>query len=288
MARSSLPSVSARCWPTLFLLASVDLPAQVTAFRMSDLDLRDPHVFVDLIGCRDVTDTPLAGFSVNGELQASIQNDRDDPPDGLLDLSNVFMFLPLDQAIATNLFDSGGAACTAPLATTTCSAFASSGLLGEASLSTLGTCLQSDPGTLRPYSPAVVNSSAPCFSSPTGLITLDLGGILVPLRDVQIGATFVGTPAASTVNGLMRGFLRESDADQTILPPTLPLLGGLPLSQLLPGGDPPGPGVNCAAHSDIDMHGGESGWWFYLNFTATSVPISFDLFVDGFYDGFED
>src|SRR5688572_21494438 len=52
------------------------------AFRLTDLDLRDPHLYVEFLGCRDVTDTQLVGFSVNNELQTAIQTDGDDPPDG--------------------------------------------------------------------------------------------------------------------------------------------------------------------------------------------------------------
>ena len=63
------------------------------------MDLRDPHVYVIVLGCRDVTDTALLGFSVNGRLQTSIQTDADVPPDGLLDLSTLIEFLPLDQSL---------------------------------------------------------------------------------------------------------------------------------------------------------------------------------------------
>ena len=49
---------SARCLALLAALAGTGAAAQ-TAFRFNDLDLRDPHVYVNFIGCRDVTDTPL-------------------------------------------------------------------------------------------------------------------------------------------------------------------------------------------------------------------------------------
>jgi len=272
----------------LCVLVAPSAMGQVSAFRMSDLDLRDPHVYVDLIGCRDVTDTPFLSFSVNGQLQANIQTDASSPADGLLDLSNVFLFDPLDQTLASNAFDSGAADCTAPLAGTHCSNFDSSGLSGSASLLLAGDCLAPIAGTLHNYAPGVVGAAAPCFSSPVGTIMLDLGGIPVPLQDAQIAATFVGVPATHTVNGLMKGFLRASDADVALVPATFPLVGGLPLSQLLPGGDPPGVGnTNCAPHSDLDVHDGQSGWWFYLNFSAPRTPFGDDLFATGFADGFE-
>lgn len=258
--------------------------AQSTAFRMSDLDLRDPHIFVNFISCSDVTDTALFGLSVNGSVQTRIQTDTD-PADGLLDLSSVFSFDPLNQALASNVFDAGSANCSAPLAGTNCDGFVSSGLAGAATMQSIGSCLQPLAGTLRPYSPAITGVLAPCFVSPAATITLDLAGIAVPLRDARIAGTFNANPPTSSA-GILSGFLRASDADAVIIPASLPLIGGLPLSQLLPGGDPPGSNnTNCAAHSDLDVHEGASGWWFYLNFTAPVTPLgALDLLFD---DGFE-
>ena len=78
----------------------------------------------------------------------------------------------------------------------------------------------------------------------------------------------------------MRGFVSETDADNTILPAGLPIIGGLPLSALLPGGT-----GNCAAHDDRDMLEGVRGWWFYLNFSAERIQA---LVPDVFRNGFED
>jgi hypothetical protein len=273
------------------LLASMLSPpalAQTDVFRIDDMDLRDPHVFVNLLGCRDVTDTALVGFSVNDRLQASIQTDADMPPDGLLDLSTLIEFLPLDQSLNTNLMDSGSADCTAPIATTTCvGPIVPSGIAGDAALLSAGLCLAPIAGTVRPYTTEITNSAAPCFGSPIGTLTLDLGGIPVTLNDAQIAAGFVDTPASALVNGLIKGFVTEADADAALLPGTLPLIGGQPLSSVLPGGDPPGPNnTNCAAHSDVDIRNGVRGWWFYLNFTAMRVSV-IDPFAAGFGDGFE-
>jgi hypothetical protein len=259
-----------------------DAQAQ-TAFRISDMDLRDPHVFVNFIGCRDVTDTPLVGYSINGQLQTLIQSDGSQPPDGLLDLSYVIEFLPLDQALATNLVDTLSPQCSAPLAGTTCGPPATPlGLAGDAVLASAGQCLAPGVGTTRPYAPAITIPGGPCFGSPAGAVTLDLGGIPLTLRDAQLAATFVGNPASNLVNGLLRGFISEADANATILPAVLPLIGGQPLSALLPGGT-----NNCAAFDDRDVNGGVQGWWFYLNFTAPQVVLLGDPFANGFADGFE-
>ena len=61
---------------------------------------------------------------------------------------------------------------------------------------------------------------------------------------MQVAATYVGLPATDLNRGLLRGFLYESDADSIILPEDLDLVGGEPLSILLPGGT-----GNCAGAS---------------------------------------
>jgi hypothetical protein len=119
---------------------------------------------------------------------------------------------------------------------------------------------------VRPYTPAITNATGPCYSSNPVTVTINLAGIPITLRQARIAATYVGNPAGNTVNGLLLGFISEADANATILPSTLPLVGGQRLSSLLPGGM-----GNCAAHSDIDMNGAVRGWWFYLNFTAPRV-----------------
>ncbi|HPF72745.1 MAG: hypothetical protein H7A20_03375 [Rhodanobacteraceae bacterium] len=252
--------------------------AQDDRFRINDMALRDPHVFVDFISCFDVTDDNPLGYSVNGELQAAIQSDGDG--DGLLDFSSLIEFLPLDQNQSANLMETGPADCSAPMAGTQCGPISQSQLAGDATLSSSITCLSAEPGSLHGYVPALVDSEAPCFASPTGALTLDLGGIPLPLQAARVGARFVDSPASSLDLGVMRGFVSETDADNTILPAGLPIIGGLPLSALLPGGT-----GNCAAHDDRDMLEGVRGWWFYLNFSAERIQA---LVPDVFRNGFED
>ncbi len=240
-----------------------------TAFRMVDLDLRDPHMFVDLVGCRDFTDTPLVGFAINGDMQADLQTDSD--ADGQLDQSLAIVFRPASQVAQgqppTELhFPS----CTPPLASTACQRNPASQppVLTTSTNQSVAGCLQPLPGTVRPYSPAVTSTGAPCFSTNTpATVTIVTGGIPIPLHDARVAATYVGVPASALVNGLLMGFLTEADANATIIPATMPLVGGLPLSSLLPGGM-----GNCAAHSDLDIHNGVRGWWIYYNFTAVRVP----------------
>jgi cysteine-rich repeat protein len=240
------------------------------AYRFSDLDVRDPHIFVNFIGCRDVTDVQLAGFSVNSALQTSIQTDGSNPPDGHLDFSPTVVFRPLDQtAGATTELDFYFASCTSPLATTTCTPDTTPPTVITATSQATGTCLAALAGTTHPYNPPITSATGPCYlSSPTS-VTLNLSGIPITLHDARLAATYVGSPATSTVNGLLTGFITEVDANATIIPASFPLVGGQPLSSLLPGGT-----GNCAGYSDKDTNNGQPGWWFYLNFTAPKVPWS--------------
>ncbi len=241
-----------------------------TAFRFSDLDVRDPHVFVNFLGCRDVTDTALAGFSVNGQLQTSIQTDGTDA-DTNLDLSIATVFRPLAQTAATSPLEVHFPTCTAPLGTTTCSRMPSgtTPILTTGTNMATGSCLAALTGTIGApaYTPAITTPSGPCYVSAPVTVTISLGGIPVVLRDARIAATYVGNPATNTTNGLLRGFISEADANTTIIPMSFPLVGGMPLSALLPGGM-----GNCSSRDDRDMNGTVRGWWFYLNFTAPRVP----------------
>jgi cysteine-rich repeat protein len=236
-----------------------------TAFRFTDLDLRDPHVFVSFLGCQDVTNTNLlVPFSINGELQSSIQGDANG--DGFLDFSPTLVFRPFSTTAATMPLEVHLANCTAPTSTTTCTA-GSLTEMGIATNVTSGTCLGPVPGTTRAsYTPAISVPTPPCFVSNAVTLTITVSGIPITLRDAQVSARYGGTPVTSFTNGLLRGFVSEADANATIIPASIPLVGGRPLSSLLPGG-----AGACPSFSDKDTNG-VVGWWFYMNFSATRVP----------------
>jgi len=247
-----------------------------TAFRMTDLDLREPHIYVDIpfTGCRDLTDTSLTVFgmrvdSINKQLQDAMQLDGD--MDGLLDLSFVTVFRPLDQAAAGGTLDFYSAACTAPMGSTSCSPGGDVPDTATYTNQTAGTCLDIVTGSVRPYTPRVATPGAPCFVTAPLTIAISLGGgVTVPLERAQIAASYVGAPATGLSNGLLRGFLTEATANATLLPASLPVIGGDPLSSILAGG-----AMSCTGRDDrddVDGDGRPDGWWFYLNFPATEVP----------------
>ena len=245
------------------------LPPDV--FRFSDLDLRDPHVFVDLSPlCLDFTDTPipLTDTTFNGNVEELITTDGD--MDGFLDLSALMLFRPLEVLGTAQRVDFQAGVCTAPLAGTSCDADPESPptLLTYDGVDA-GICLDVVGGTTSGYSPAVTPVVAPCFTTVAETLVLDLLGIPVTLQEAQIGGTFMGDPVDTLSPGLMRGFLSETDADNIIIPADLPVIGGQPFSVLLPGGT-----NNCAPGDDRDMLDGVSGWWFYFEIVAEEVPYN--------------
>ena len=69
--------------------------ATPSVHRLTDLDLRDPHLYVQFIGCFDVTDNDFPGApgsSVNAGLATAIASDDDG--DGFLDSSSLLAFRP--------------------------------------------------------------------------------------------------------------------------------------------------------------------------------------------------
>ncbi|MGE3163427.1 MAG: hypothetical protein AB7O52_00825 [Planctomycetota bacterium] len=236
-----------------------------TAFRITSLNLRDPHAFTQVILCLDSTAT------LNGLINDTFTQDQD--MDGSLDLSYLLIFRPLDQAGAMGNLDFVLAAdCTAPAAGTTCDldAFSTSVALTYTNPGA-GSCLGLLPGTTTgSFTPAPSVPSTPCFVTDPATISLDLGGILVTLQEGQIAGSYVGNPATSITNGLGRGFVSEASANAITIPATIPLVGGMPLSALLPGGM-----GNCSSIDARDMGPtGTLGWWVYFNFSATAVPYT--------------
>jgi len=244
-----------------------------TAFLLTDIDVRDPHMFtnVSVLGCQDITNRVLTFDGVNPQFQNAIQTDGNN--DGLLDLSLLAVFRPLNQAgAATGTVDFVEGDCTAPLSSVTCQP-----AVGAVSVSftytnqTSGKCLDVVPGTTRPtYTPTIATPSGPCFSTDAQTISLDLNGIIVTLADARFGASYVGVPATGLSNGLIRGFLTQATAVAIILPANLPLVGGSSMASLLRGHS-----TNCATGSDMDVHPTlGNGWWLYLIFPASKVTFS--------------
>jgi hypothetical protein len=246
--------------------ADVDPNAPDVAFRLTDLDLLDPHAFAFIGACNDVTEVENDGFQT--QISEDNKGPEGDNPDGLLDLSGMAIFRPLDQsAHDVRLEVLLGADCTAPIESTSCTKGDASSITGTGANDTAAACdvVLADT-TNGDYDPALEPAPAPCFAAEAPQGVLEFGAF--QLSEVAGAATYDGDPATGLMHGLLRGFLNEEYADSTNV--DVPILGSKPLSSLLPGGTD-----NCADHDDRDMDsGGASGWYVYLTFTAVEVPYS--------------
>lgn len=240
------------------------------AFRVDWLALRDPHLFVDVFGtCYDVTDEgPSGRLSVNEQITESLLGDADQ--DGYLDLNLVIVMSPYDDS-------PGGAGdakiysalCTAPVNGTRCHEDpASPGLPTTFENQGSGTCLSPYPGTTSRYEPPAASTVAPPTCLHTGSVDLSLvlGGVDVVLHHAQVAAVYESEQAYGLVSGLIRGFISEHEAQN--IPVDLGLLGTLPLSDIL---QPEACGEGDDRDQDSEVEGTVTGWWFYLNFTASPV-----------------
>jgi cysteine-rich repeat protein len=258
------------------------------AFRFTDLDIRDPHLFATVIFCLDVTDSPLGQDGVNVLLQTNIQNDDPEDEDTILDLSIVNTFTPLVQtAGSTTAGDLTFPDCTAPMSSTSCTLPADA-THTTATVTSTGTaspgpvCLGTVSGTTSNYTPAIgiptATGSGTCYSANAGTVTFMLGDLPITLVDARIAGVWFGNPATEIKNGMIRGFMTEATANATIIPEGLTgfeSIDGHPLSSLLRGGvgscNSPSP-----ATGDMDTLEGTTtkGWYFYLNFSAVRVPYT--------------
>ena len=235
----------------------------VTAYRLTSLALRDPHVFATLpiFGCTDITDSaPLGQPGLNESIQTELTTDGD--MDGFIDLSLLILFRQLEPVGTNSMVEFALGECT--VAGPSCD-LAPGGIsnAGTYSSTATGPCLTPVGGTTFGYTPSITTPTTPCFTSQPFDLDLPLaGGLTIRLQSAQLGATLVGSPVTSLSNGLLMGFLPEADAAAVSL--TTPI-GPVVLSSLFKGG-----AGACAAGDDRDLgpDGTTLGWWIYVNFTA--------------------
>jgi len=270
-----------------------------TAFRFLDLDLVSPRVVVNVPigGCQDITNNcatvPVLGCqadSVNTQIQNALTMDADTPPDGLYDLSVVSLFRPLGPTAPTSPLElylnpdcttATPASCSPGMATML-SATATNLPGGSTCFTPVAAEVNTRAGGPAAYAPTVSTVSGPCFNSSETTLTISLSGIMIPLERATVSATYSGTPTNQLVSGVIRGFLTDRAAADTLLPTTLPApLGGAPLYSVLQAGNRTttntagmsvadscnrGGGTN---EDDGDMNGTTRGFWFFLNFRAS-------------------
>ncbi len=236
-------------------------PATATAWRIGAFELRDPHVYYRFGVCLDVTDT------LNTNLQQQL--DADSNGDGFYDTSPLAIMKPYADDGTAHLFESADGSCTTatPSQCTPGTLPAVPRWYQAFDVTAPTVCLGALPGTTSGYTPPVPAPGGHCFATTALDTTLALGTLSIPLWDTELAAPWPATTGA-TSGGLMRGFLRESDADQI----TVDLgAGPVTLSSVLPGGT-----GSCATGvtNGIDNDRNEPGWWMYLEYRLDAVSTS--------------
>jgi hypothetical protein len=234
--------------------------AEPTAFRVGELYVRDPHMY---LGDTDITDQELLGTSVNGSLiKNGLTMDYD--MDGFLDVSILPILEPLDPAAKDASLHLVDARCSSA---EKCEASTNSGLDVRFAIENRaqGSCLEPMADTTSGFSPAVDVPMAPCFVTTDARdFSIDLGGVSIALTAARIAASYEGDAPGKLTHGLLMGFVTDAHAMQALLPDYLPLLGGTPLTDYLRDQD------RDMAHSPNS----ENGFWLYINFVATPVDYA--------------
>lgn len=236
--------------------------ATPTVFRMGAVALRDPHLFFPFATfCIDSTE------ALNQQIQQQLDSDADS--DGFYDSSPLAVFRPLDASGTPGVFESRDGVCDVA-ATPHCTPGVETPVqrwYATYDLAAPTVCAGPLPDTVSGFNPPVPAPGGHCFATTVIDTVLPLSTLQLPLWDTKFAAPSP-TASGSTSGGLMRGFLRESDADQISID-----LGAGPivLSSMLPDGT-----GSCETG---DPHGkdtdrGEPGWWMYLEYRLDAVTSS--------------
>ena len=233
-----------------------------TVFRMGSLALRDPHVFYPFLSfCIDGTD------ELNGEIQSQLDADADG--DGFYDASPLAVFAPFDEIGRPGSFGNRDGICSTDVPSQCTPGIEEPVWRWYRTFAVVPptVCMGALADTTSGYDPPVPTIGGSCFTTTVVDTVFPLTTLSLPLWDTQFAAPWPAT-SGSTSGGLMRGFLREADADQIAID-----LGAGPvvLSSVLPDG-----AGSCATGvpdgKDIDR--GEPGWWMYLEYRLDAASSS--------------
>jgi len=238
-------------------------PSIPKAFRITELQLRDPHVFA---GTMDLTEEEVLGQSVNRTLiPAKLTKDANG--DGSIDVSVVAILDPFDPTAAPEVMPkltfvnadcplNGGA--SAPCRPSKAGKGLETTWMLEQRQS--GNCLEPMQGTTSNYQPAITVPNGPCFQSTGGNdFMMDLGGIKVQVTAGRVSATY---QQAGLVRGLLAGFVTRAAAMAATLP-----------SDAGPGvaGDSLSTYIRMRDYDQMSSPNGQDGFWMYLNFVAKPI-----------------
>jgi hypothetical protein len=220
------------------------------AYRLDTLAIRDPHFFI-AGGDRQERANRLIATKI----------DEDDDDDGQLDFSLVAVANLSD--LARVQIDVYVANC--PVADpTSCTAVKQISTVPDAELVPAGTCVEPIAGTLnQSYRPALTLSQGPCLrAGPMAEITTEVPGVsIMTLTGAYFSVSVDAADLARVRDGVLMGFVTEAAA-------ALPFGDDVPVAN----GDPMSEALRA---SDMDTGpAGETGWWFYMNFTGVQVTFS--------------
>ena len=235
-------------------------------FRFVSLNLRDPHLFVEVgFLCIDLTDHPEG---LNKNLNDSLLYDLNG--DGFIDFSLLLRVDPNDPQVSSGQFDLSEGSCSSDLATCTVLAPILAGTF--ANRTEAGTqCNPTPPWVATSgYTPPVEIPGARCFETAQTSGILDFDLLSIPFEDLSIAAEYA-PPVQALLSGVIVGFISEDTANTVQVDTGL---GVLPLATLLPGSS-----ESCITiSSDLrqprfppSSSENSLGWWFFFNFEAVAV-----------------
>jgi hypothetical protein len=229
-----------------------------STFRITELFLRDPHMYV---GMSDVTDAPVLGNSINrNTIPAQLTMDKNG--DGQFDASTLLIVQPFDPRVPAGTLRVLDGRC--PINGGPCQTGDSAALDANWQLENRlqGSCLAPIEGTTNNRITTV--PIAPCFVTSTAAdLTLLMGGTKVPVVAVKIGATYQANPK-QLLNGLLYGFVTDAAAMKATLPAEAgAAASGMPLSNFIRSQD----------KDTADSPNGMAGFWIYFNFVAKPVDF---------------
>jgi hypothetical protein len=232
------------------------------AFRITQLYLRDPHMFV---GISDVTDKPVLNVSINQILlpdKLTMDGDRD----GFLDVSMILLLPRLEAANGGIVVATSGKCATSTPTRCNRDLEAQPEATWPIEVQTNGACLEPIAATTSAYQPAITLPTAPCFVTSVGKdLVFDLGGVALPVIGAKLSATYRAQPSPALVNGLLTGFVTNTAAKNAQLPDA----AGAPTA-----GSSFGDFVKQDDHDQASSPSREDGFWIYLNFVAEPIEYT--------------
>ncbi|MEM9861296.1 MAG: hypothetical protein AAF938_06755 [Myxococcota bacterium] len=237
--------------------------AEVTAFRVTELSIVDPAIYLGLTAsiCVDVTEPSntilqqnVDSFSLNA-LMTFRPYDSEGPSTPV----DVYLQAPCEEGSPLDR-------CNTSRIVQPSTAF---------NQPAGGTCYTPNPAYRNPDYGPLNDPAGPCFIAATREVSFLLAGAEVRLTDVSVSATYMDDDRL--VNGVIEGFLtfedaREINVDLSDLGAGMPTVFEL-LQSELDGDACDAPDVTTTDADDRAGEGVADGWWFYLNVSAELIEL---------------